>query len=432
MKNKVIRSWALYDWANSAFATTIMAAVMPIFFSKVAAKELGATTATAYWGYIQSISLVIIVVLSPVLGAIADQSGSKKGFLRFFTYLGSGASLLMATIGEGQWIWASVLVLVGSIGFSAGNIFYDAYLTDICPEDKRDSVSSKGYAYGYIGGGILLALNLALIQFHDALGLSQLAATQISFLSVGIWWFLFSLPIFRNVHEAKPPGAEKRSIREQAVSGFLSVAGTLRQMGKYPELLKFLIAFWFYSDGINTIIKMATIYGTEIGIAETDLIAALLITQFVGIPCTLLFGRIAEKTGAKTTLIATLVIYLIIVILGYFMTSAVHFYALAVMVGFVQGGSQALSRSIFSRLVPPERNTEFFGFFGLSGKFASIFGPAVFGLVGQLTGSSRAGIASLAMFFIAGILLLLNVDLEKGRKEALLAEEESEETEVVS
>jgi UMF1 family MFS transporter len=431
VNNKVIRSWALYDWANSAFATTIMAAVMPIFFSKVAAKELNATTATAYWGYIQSISLVIIVILSPVLGAIADQSGSKKSFLQFFTYLGAGASLLMVTIGEGQWIWASALVLVGSIGFSAGNIFYDAYLTDICPEDKRDSVSSKGYAYGYIGGGILLALNLGLIQFHDSLGISRLLATQISFLSVGIWWFLFSLPIFRNVPEAINPEAKKRTIREHTVSGFMSAAKTLLQMRKYPELLKFLIAFWFYSDGINTIIKMATIYGTEIGIAESDLIAALLITQFVGIPFTVLFGRIAEKLGAKPTLIATLGIYLIIVILGYFMTSAVHFYTLAVMVGFVQGGSQALSRSIFSRLVPPEKNTEFFGFFGLSGKFASIFGPAVFGFVGQLTGSSRAGIASLALFFIAGILLLLNMDLEKGKTEAVPVEEEEERSEIV-
>ncbi|WP_124726353.1 MFS transporter [Staphylospora marina] len=425
MNKKVIRSWVLYDWANSSFATIIMAAVMPIFFSSVAAVNLDPTTATAYWGYVQSISLVVIVLIAPVLGAIADQSGSRRKFLQFFTWMGAGASLLMATIGEGEWIWASVLMLFGSIGFSAGNIFYDAYLTDICPEEKRDSVSSAGYAWGYIGGGLLLALCLGLIQFHDKLGLSALMATQISFLSVGVWWLLFSIPIFRNVPDPKMPDRQK-SFSEYAVSGFSDVAKTIRRLHKYPELLKFLIAFWFFSDGINTIIKMATIYGTEIGIAQTDLIAALLITQFVGIPFTFLFGRIAEKTGSKPALISTLIIYLIIVILGYFMTNALHFYLLAVMVGFVQGGSQALSRSIFSRLVPPERNNEFFGFYGLSGKFASIFGPAVFGLVGQLTGSSRAGIASLALFFVVGIILLLNVDLEKGKTEAVAVEEELE------
>lgn len=419
MDQKSVRGWIMYDWANSAFATTIMATVMPIFYSSVAAKGLNATTATAYWGYTQSIALIFVVLLSPVLGAIADASGSKKQFLRFFTYMGVIASILMFSIGEGQWAWASLLVIIGTLSFSGANVFYDAFLTDIAPEEKRDMISSKGYAFGYIGGGILLALNLAMIELHDLFFLSKLTATQLSFLTVGLWWFFFSIPLFRHVHERKVINGINQRPVSQALNGFKSVAKTIKEIGKYPELLKFLIAFWFFSDGINTIIKMATIYGTEIGIGSSDLIMALLITQFVGIPCTLLFGKIAEKIGAKSTLIVTLIIYLIIVTLGYFMTSALHFYLLAIMVGFVQGGSQALSRSIFTRLVPVHRNAEFFGFYGLSGKFAAIFGPAVFGLVGQLAGSSRAGIASLAFFFFAGIILLLYVNLDKGKQDAL-------------
>lgn len=418
MDKKVTRSWAMYDWANSAFATTIMAAVMPIFYSDVAGQGLDRNISTAYWGYTQSISLVFVVLLSPILGAIADASNSKKQFLKFFTYMGVIASILMFTIGEGQWVWASLLVVIGTLAFSGANVFYDAFLPEIAPEEKQDYVSSQGYAFGYIGGGILLAINLFMISKPELFHLDSLTATQVSFLSVGVWWFIFSIPMFRNVHE-KPAPAITVSVSRKVANGFKSVGKTLREIKKYPELLKFLVAFWFFSDGINTIIKMATIYGREIGIGQDDLIAALLITQFVGIPCTLLFGKVAEKLGSKLTLIITLFIYLFIVLLGYFMTSSLHFYLLAIMVGLVQGGSQALSRSIFGRLVPTQRNAEFFGFFGLSGKFAAIFGPFIFGLMGQLTGSSRAGIASLSLFFIIGIILLFMVNLEKGRIEAL-------------
>ncbi|MDR6227032.1 MFS transporter [Desmospora profundinema] len=421
MNRKAVRAWVMYDWANSAFATTIMAAVMPIYYADVAATGLDDTTKTAYWGYTQSIALIFVVLLAPVLGAIADRSHSKRAFLRFFTYMGVVASILLAFVGEGQWILASILVILGTLAFSGGNVFYDAFLTDLVPEEKkRDYVSSRGYAYGYIGGGILLAINLAMISFPAAFGLPDAqVATQLSFFSVGIWWFVFSIPFFRHVkkHPASND-APKESPFAHASSGIRSTLQTIRSLKRYPELLKFLIAFWFFSDGINTIIKMATIYGREIGIGQTDLIAALLITQFVGIPFTLLFGKIAEKTGAMRTLIATLGIYLMIVILGYFMQTALHFYLLAILVGTVQGGSQSLSRSIFTRLVPVHRNAEFFGFYGLSGKFASIFGPFLFGLVGQLTGSSRYGITALSFFFIAGILMLLLVNLDKGKAEA--------------
>lgn len=390
---------------------------MPIFFSTVAAQGLSATTATSYWGYTESIAMVFVFLLSPVLGAIADASGSKKLFLRFFTLTGAISSILMFTISDGEWLWASLLVCIGTISFSGGNVFYDAFLTEIAPPEKRDSVSSTGYAYGYIGGGILLALNLLLIEGHGTFGITKTLATQISFLSVGIWWIVFSIPLFRNVPE-QTVITKKRSTWQWVKLGFHDVYQTLKKISNYPELLKFLLAFWFFNDGINTIIKMATIYGTEIGIESSDLIIALLITQFVGIPCTFLFGKIAEKIGSKPALMTTLAIYLVIVCLGYFMENAQDFYLLAILVGLVQGGSQAISRSIFSRMVPLQHNTEFFGFFSLSGKFASIFGPAVFALVGQLFGSSRMGILSLAAFFFIGILLLFWVNISKGEKES--------------
>lgn len=417
MDNRAVLSWVWYDWANSAFATTVMAAVMPVFYSSVAAQGLEASDATAYWGYTQSIALIFVVLLAPILGAIADRTHSKKKFLRFFTYLGVVATLLMGTIGSGDWLWASILVILGTVAFSSGNVFYDAFLPDLVPEEKRDMVSSRGFALGYLGGGILLALNIALIMMHDLIGITQTAATQICFVSVGVWWFVFSIPFFRYVPE-KNDKEQPKAFYIYAKIGFNSVFQTLRQIKQYPELLKFLIAFLFYSDGINTIIKMATVYGVEIGIGQTDLITALLITQFVGLPCTLLFGKMASRLGSKPSLILSLFIYLIIVILGHFMSTALHFYLLAILVGFVQGGSQALSRSIYTRLVPQEKSAEFFGFYSLSGKFASIFGPAIFGMVSQITGTSRYGIVALALFFIIGIIGLMMVNLEKGKKEA--------------
>lgn len=426
MDKKAVRSWIMYDWANSAFSTTIMATVMPIFYSDVAGKNLGATTSTAYWGYTQSIALVFIVLLSPVLGAIADAAGSKKAFLTFFTYMGAIASALMFFIDEGEWVLASFLVIIGTIAFSGSNVFYDAFLTDLVPEEiQRDMVSSLGYTLGYIGGGILLAINLAMIQFPQAFFLpDRLIATQISFITVGIWWLAFSIPFFIHVKDKKLSDKPVRTLKEWVRHGVHQVRTTLQDIIQYPELVKFLIAFWFYSDGINTIIKMATIYGREVGIDQTDLIIALLITQFVGVPCTLLFGKIAEYVGTMRALILSLFVYLFIVVFAFFMSSAAHFYFLAILVGFVQGGSQALSRSLFTRLIPSHQNAEFFGFYSLSGKLASIFGPFVFGLVGQLAGSSRLGVLSLAFFFIVGIIILTMVNVEKGRIQALAARPE--------
>lgn len=407
----------LYDFGNSAFSTTIMAAVLPVFYYDVAAVGVDESLATSYWGYSQSIAVLIVAVLAPFLGAISDYSAAKKKFLRFFAFMGMIASVLLGLVSEGEYLFASLLLIVGTIGFSSANIFYDAFLPEIADEDDIDKVSSSGFAFGYIGGGILLAINLLLILKYQWFGIpNATVASQLSFVSVGIWWFIFSIPLLKNVHE-EPKKPSKREKSYLSI-GFTRVTTTFKEIKKYKQLLIFLLAFWMYNDGISTIIKMATIYGRDIGIDKNSLIAALLITQFVGIPFTFLFGWIAKKITAKKALLITLYIYIGIVVLGYFMTTALHFYMLAVCVGFVQGGAQSLSRSIFGRMVPKNKHGEFFGFYGISSKFAAIFGPFLFALVGQLTGSSRLGIVSLIIFFVIGIILLRFVDIEKGMNEA--------------
>jgi MFS transporter, UMF1 family len=416
-KKKIQRSWMLYDFGNSAFATTIMAAVLPVYYSTVAASGLEENLATSYWGYSQSISVLIVAILAPILGAISDFTFAKKKFLRFFAFMGIVASILLAFVGEGDYILASVLFIIGSIGFSGGNVFYDSFLPEVADQDEMDKVSSGGFAYGYIGGGILLAINIFMILKPNWFGLpNTMVATQISFVTVGIWWLIFSIPLLKNIKE------EKKSLGKRNQSyiaiGFSRVGNTFKEIKRYKQLLLFLLAFWLYNDGISTIIRMATVYGSSIGIDSNALIIALLITQFVGIPFTFFFGWLASKITAKRALYITLFTYLGIVVIGYFMTSAIHFYILAICVGMVQGGAQALSRSIYGSMVPQNKKAEFFGFYGISSKFAAVIGPFAFAFIGQITGNSRFGILSLVFFFIAGIILLRFVDIEKGIEEA--------------
>jgi UMF1 family MFS transporter len=421
MDRKAVRGWLMYDWANSAFATTIMAAVMPIFYKSVAGGDLLGNTAENYWGYTQTVAMLFVALLSPVMGAIADYSGAKVKFLSVFALIGALATMFMALIGHGDWLLASILVILGTIGFSAGNTFYDGLLTDIAPPEKRDALSAKGYALGYLGGGLLLAVNLVMIEGWEKIGFpDKTTATQIAFITVGIWWLVFSIPIVRHVKESAK--GVSVSYGDAVKSGFMRIGKTMKTASRYPELLKYMAAFWFFNDGINTVIVMATIYGSGIGIETSDLILALLITQFVGYPSTLLFIKLASRFGAKKTLNGSLMIYVVIVILGFFMTNSTHFYLLAFMVGLVQGGSQAIARSLYANLVPPSRTAEFFGFLSLSSKFSSVAGPLVFAVVGTITGSSRLSILSLIAFFIIGIVILAFVNLDKGRKEALAGE----------
>jgi UMF1 family MFS transporter len=409
---KQIRSWVMYDWANSAFATTIMAAVMPIYF----VKAIGGTD--AQWGFTQTAAALVIALLSPLLGAMADRSGNKKSFLRIFTFIGAAASLCLAIPGDGDVLLASVLVVLGMIGFGGGGTFYDALLNDVASPANRQKVSARGFAMGYLGGGLLLAVNLLLIQKPEWFGLADSSSSsRISFAMVGVWWILFSIPLFRHV-------SEKRALLQGGAidhlrGGMKRLFETFSQMRHYPELWKFMLSYWFFFDGINTVIVMATSYGTTIGIGSTDLIAALLITQFIGFPATYLFGSLAQRIGGKRMLYGSLAIYLLIVVLGYFMKNATHFYILAALVGLVQGGSQSTARAIYSKLIPPDRTAEFNGFLTFTSRLVSFGGPLVFALVKVFTDSSRLAILAVAFFFIMGMIFLSFVNTAKGEREAV-------------
>ncbi len=429
LARRELRAWALYDWANSAFATTVMAAVLPIFYADVAAAPLPEHVRTAYWGYTTAAALLLTALLSPVLGAVADHLNAKKRFLAGFAGVGIGATALLAAAGEGMWLYVSLVFIAANVGFAAANVFYDSLLPHIARPPERNRVSTAGFALGYLGGGLLLALHLLWITQPGWFGLPDaLAATRLAFLSVALWWVLFSIPLLRGVSE--PPrglgagaggaGARTNPLRE----GLGRLAQTFREIRRYRPAFLFLVAFWLYSDGIGTIIKMATVYGREIGIGATDLIGALLLVQFVGIPCTFAFGALADRLGAKGGLYAALGVYTAIAVLGFFMTEAWHFWVLAGAVGTVQGGAQALSRSLYASLIPRAQSAEFFAFYSVSGKFAGVVGPALFGAVSQLAGGSRWSILSLIAFFLLGWLFLSRVDLEEGRRVALIEGED--------
>jgi UMF1 family MFS transporter len=412
---KIINSWAMYDWANSAFATTIMAAMFPPFYRSLATTAgLSEANATAAWAYTTSIALLLIAILAPILGAVSDHTGGKKRYVSFFAGMGILASGLFVVLGDDTYLLASVLFILGNIGFAGANIFYESMLPHIAKKDDIDQISTRGYAMGYVGGGILLVINVLWFMkpnwfFMPGTGFALRAA----FFSVAVWWAIFSIPFLRNVPE--PPVV--RTWHEQANAiraGFRRLAHTFGQLRQYKQLLLFLVAFWIYNDGIGTIIKMATAYGDEIGIGLTDMTIALIITQFVGIPFSFGFGWLARRLGTKRSILLGLGVYTLISIGGYFMQTATHFYILAFVVGMVQGGTQALSRSLYGAMVPKSQSAEFFGFFSTSSKFAGIFGPLLFGIVSQLAGASRLSIVSLIIFFIIGGILLTGVDEKEG------------------
>ena len=413
-------SWAMYDWANSAFATTIMAGVLPIYYASVAASDLPANIASAYWGYTSSIVPLIMLLLSPILGAIADFMGAKKRFMGFFVILGVIFTALLYFISEGDWLLASAIFIVANIGFGSANLFYDSLLPHIASDEVIDRLSTSAYALGYLGGGILLVINLFWIVEPETFGIADTqTASRLSMLSVAIWWAIFSVPIFRNVSE--PPRRMTNTDQldmNPLQAGFGRLRRTITKIRQYRDLLIFLIAFLFYNDGIGTIIKMATIYGTEIGIGQTDLIGALVLTQFAGIPFAFAFGWLANVIGVKRSIYLALIIYTFISIAGYFMSEAWHFWGLAFAVATVQGGSQGLSRSVYSSMVPRSQSSEFFAFFSVSAKFAGILGPILFAVISQLAGSSRLSIVALLVFFVGGIMILSQVDIEEGQRVA--------------
>jgi UMF1 family MFS transporter len=415
-RRKIILSWCLYDWANSAFATTIMAAVLPVFYSSVAAASLSKATASSLWGYTNTVAMLIVAFSAPVLGALADHGGMKKKFLAGFAILGIVSTAGLVMVSRGDWLLASFLYILGMVGFSGGNNFYDSLLPHVAGEEEIDRISSYGYAMGYLGGGILLIFNLAMILKPQYFGIPDAEwGTRLSFLTVSIWWAIFTIPVLKNVSE--PPvvpisGESANPLR----ASLQRLSLTYHNIRKYREAFKFLMAFWLYNDGIGTIISMAVIFGAEINIAQEHLVGSILAVQVVGVPFSVLFGKMAGRIGTKNAIFVGLVIYTGIAAGGYFIQTALHFWILAVLVGFVQGGTQALSRSLFGTLIPKSRSAEFYSFYDVSSKFAGIIGPAVFGVVGQMAGSSRLSIVSLVVFFVVGGLILLNVDVNKGRQ----------------
>jgi len=420
LHRKELRAWALYDWANSAFWTTIIAAVFPIYFARVAAADLPPTVATARFAAATTFAMVSIALLSPILGAMADYAGLKMKMLAAFTGLGVLATATMFFIGRGDWKLAIVLFILGNIAVTGALVFYESLLPHIAREEERDMVASAGFALGYLGGGLLLAVNLLWIQKPGLFGIGdEAAASRLSFLSVALWWLGFSIPLFRHVREPARRLEEDETGRESALRvAFTRLAETFRELRTYRQAFLMLAAFLIYNDGILTIIRMATSYGTEVGLPQGVLIGALLVTQVVGIPFAFFFGWLAARITAKRAILLALAVYVVISVVGYRMKTASDFYLLAILVGTVQGGSQALSRSLFSTIIPAHKSAELFAFFGVFDKFAGIFGPALFAVTIAATGSSRNAVLSVIGFFVVGALLLSLVDVEEGRRVA--------------
>src|SRR3954454_23712026 len=430
-----LRAWAMYDWAASSMQTTIMVAVFPIYFVKVAGAGLAESGATQRLATVNTVALVIIAVLSPILGAISDYRGTKKRLLAVFMWIGVAAILGMFFIARGDLNLASILFVISLIGVAGSFVFYEALLPHIARPGEIDRVSTAGYALGYVGGGVLLAFNLAWIQRPDWFGLPSgpnLSASdatlpvRLAFLSVAVWWVIFSWPLFRRVPEPAPAlEPDERRGENPVKMAFVRLGETFRELRSYRQAFLMLLAFLIYNDGIQTIIKMATAYGTEIGIGQSALIGAILVVQFVGIPCSFLFGMVAGRIGAKRALFVGLLAYTAISVLGYFMRTATHFYVLAGLVGMVQGGTQALSRSLFASMIPPHKSGEFFGFFSIFEKFAGIFGPLIFAGTIAATGSSRNAILSVIAFCAVGAAILATVDVGEGQRVARASEARS-------
>ena len=415
-KNKrSIWSWALYDWANSVYATTIMAGFFPIFFKEYWADPNNPNESTFYLGMANSIYAIVVAAIAPFLGAIADQGSKKKKFLIFFAFLGSIMTGGLCIVNQGYWQMAVLFYIIASIGFASANIFYDSLLPDITTEKNVDSVSSLGYGLGYFGGGLLFLLNVIMYLKPHLFGIPDGAtAIRISFLTVAIWWIVFTIPLILFVSEAND---NKSVYMGKAITmGWKQLIDTFKEIRKMRVVGLFLLGYFFYIDGVDTIIKMAVDYGMSLNFPNESLIIALLIVQFIAFPAALIYGWLAEKIGAKTGIMIGIIGYSIITFLGYFMTKVVHFYFLAVLIGLFQGGIQALSRSLYTRIIPPSKSAEFFGFYNMFGKFAAIIGPALVGTVTILYGNARVGILSILSLFILGAYFLSKVDVEEGKR----------------
>jgi len=391
---RAARAWCLYDWGNSAFATICMTALLPPLLVSLANRELGAPAGTVAWGWTAVAGLLVGVIAGPPLGAFADTRGWRVRLLGVFAFLGAAATAALALALPASWRWGAALYVVAASAFAGANIFYDALLPAVGPRESWDELSARGYSYGYLGGGIALAIAAGAVLWAGERGLPW------AFVVAGVWWAVFTVPVVTKVQEPAP---------EHRGRVWAQLAATFREARGRPVLWRFLLAYWLYNDGIGTIIKMAAAYGAELGIPMPHMLGALLVTQLVGVPATLAFGAAGRRWGPRRGIALALGGYVGITLLGFGMRAAWHFWVLAGLVGLVQGGAQALSRSLYARLVPRGREAELFSFYDLSGRFAGVVGPALFALAAMLTGSARSGVLVVLVTFVGGLWLLHTV-----------------------
>ncbi|WP_300409861.1 MFS transporter [Lagierella sp.] len=398
-------SWILYDWANSAYSMTVTSAILPIYFTAmVTAAGKTSSAATSLWGYTNSIASIIVALLSPILGAWADQIGMKKKLFTVFSFMGIIFTGLLGIVPYGKWIILMIFYILTVLGFSLGNVFYDSFLTDVTEDERMDQVSTTGFALGYIGSTIpfILCMALIILSQKEIIPLSVNLSTKISFIITAIWWFVFTLPMYKEVEQVY--GVP--SVQNHPLNAFRDLKKSFIKILGHKRAFYFLIAYFFYIDGVDTIIKMATSYGTALGLSATVLLLVLLLTQFVAFPFAIIYGKLSKKYGPKFMIYVGVVIYTIICIYAYFIKTPRDFFILAFLVGTSQGGIQAISRSYFARLIPKENSNEYFGFYNIFGKFAAIMGPFLVGFITQITGEVRNGVLSLIVLFILGFIFL--------------------------
>ena len=411
--NKEEKSWILYDWANSAYSMTITSTILPIYFKMVAEQGgMKSSTSTALWGYTISIATFIVAMIAPILGNIADYKGNKKKLFNLFFIIGLICTMFLIFVPEDEPVFLLIVYTLSTVGFCGANVFYDSFLVDVTTEDRMDYVSSMGFGMGYIGSTIpfIICIIVVLLSQNGIIQISVPLACKITFLITALWWGGFTIPLLKNVNQKYYVEKQYSIIK----NSFKDLINTLRKIKKDRAILLFLIAYFFYIDGVHTIIGMATSYGTDLGISMTALLVILLLTQFVAFPFTIIYGKLSEKYGDKKMIFVGIVTYALICCYGYFIKSAVDFWILAMLVGSAQGGIQAISRSYFAKLVPKEKSAEYFGFYSIFGKFAAVLGPFLVGIVTQMTGKTNNGIISLIILFIIGGAVMIKVpDVEK-------------------
>jgi len=403
------RSWILQDFGNSAYSITITTAILPLFFKSVAASHLADATSTAYWGYANSLATLLIALLAPLLGTIADFRGVKKKLFTAFTLVAILSSAMLATVGEGQWIYALVIYVITAVAFNGSSIYYDAFLTDVTTDERMDEISSKGFGFGYLGGTIPFIISLGIILSAERLGLTVTLATQMAFLITAVWWMIFTIPMLKNVKQKYYIEGKPSKIKES----FLMLAATARDIVKNKMVLYFMIAYFFYIDGVHTVITMATAYGVDVGVDSDRLLIILVAIQLVAFPFAILYGKLAKVFGARKMILTGIITYTFISIYGFFLKTELDFWILAMLVASAQGGIQALSRSYFGKLIPKNKSAEYFSIFNIFGKVSSIFGPLLMGIVISITGETRYGILSLIILFVLGAFFFLKIKDEE-------------------